>query len=353
MNQARFFILYVSVFLGLLLGCQTNTATDRTYSQLQGETMGTYYKITYYDSLGRTLQPGVDSLLAQLNQEVSTYIESSTISRFNQSEKGIALSYNPYGEDEPYENEHFKKNFAQAVSMYRATDGNLDATVMPLVNYWGFGYSEKRKVTRVDSNRIDSLLQFVGMDMVDMSSDSLRKKKPGVQLDFSALAKGYGVDLIGAFLANRGIQHFFVDIGGEVVVSGESSRGDDWRIGISDPRDNVSLEDIQTAIPITDRAMATSGNYRNVYEANGVKYSHTINPKTGYPERSSLLSATVLAVNCMQADALATACMVAGVDQAMEYAKNDNQIDVYLIIGLPDGSLDIRYSEGFNTYFDK
>ncbi len=315
--------------------------------------MGTYYKITYYDSLGRSLQPGVDSLLAQLNQEVSTYIESSTISRFNQSEKGIALTYNPYGEDEPYENEHFKKNFALAVSMYRTTDGNLDATVMPLVNYWGFGYSEKRKITRVDSNRIDSLLEFVGMDMVDMSSDSLRKKKPGVQLDFSALAKGYGVDLIGTFLANRGIQHFFVDIGGEVVVSGESPRGDAWRIGISDPRDNAGLEDIQTAIPITDRAMATSGNYRNVYEANGVKYSHTINPQTGYPERSSLLSATVLAANCMQADALATACMVSGADQAMEYAKNDNQIDVYLIIGLPDGSLDVRYSEGFNTYFDK
>ena len=315
--------------------------------------MGTYYKITYYDSLDRTLQPGVDSLLAQLNQEVSTYIERSTISRFNQSEKGISLSYNPYGNGKPYENEHFKKNYALAVSMYRSTDGHFDATVMSLVNYWGFGYSEKRPVTRVDSSRIDSLLQFVGMDMVDMGSDSLCKKKPGVQLDFSALAKGYGVDLIGAFLANRGIHHFFVDIGGEVVVSGESPRGDDWRIGISNPRDGASPEDIQTAIPITDRAMATSGNYRNVYEANGVKYSHTINPKTGYPERSSLLSATVLAPECMQADALATACMVAGADQAMEYANNNNQVDVYLIIGLPDGSLDIRYSEGFKTYFEK
>jgi len=353
MDKARISVLNLCVVLGLVWGCQSNTDVDRTYAQMQGKTMGTYYKITYYDSLDRTLQPGIDSLLAQLNQEVSTYIESSTISRFNQSEKGIPLSYNPYGKEGNYENEHFQKNYSLAVSMYQFTDGNLDASVMPLVNYWGFGYSEKRKVTQVDSNRIDSLLQFVGMDMVDMASDSLRKKLPGVQLDFSALAKGYGVDLIGDFLADRGIRHFFVDIGGEVVVSGKSPRDDNWRIGISDPRGDASLEDIQTSIPITNRAMATSGNYRNVYEVGEVKYSHTINPHTGYPERSSLLSATVLAPDCMRADALATACMVAGADQALEYAKSDDQVEVYLIIGLPDGSLDVRYSDGFKTYFDK
>ncbi len=353
MIEVRSFLLFLCIVPGLLSGCQSGAPTERSYSDMQGETMGTYYKVTYYDSLDRTLQPGVDSLLARLNQEVSTYIESSTISRFNQSEKGISLSYNPYGREEAYENEHFKKNFSVAASMYRLTDGNLDASVMPLVNYWGFGYSEKRKVTVVDSNRIDSLLQFVGMDKVNMSSDSLRKNMPGVQLDFSALAKGYGVDLIGEFLNERGIRHFFVDIGGEVVVSGRSPRGDDWRIGISDPRENAGLEDIQTAIPITDRAMATSGNYRNVYEVNGLKYSHTINPKSGYPERSSLLSATVLAPDCMRADALATACMVAGAEEALQYAKSDDEIEVYLIVGLPDGSLDVRYSEGFKTYFDK
>jgi len=353
MEKAPFFNLIVCLTLVLVWGCQSEKPTERTYSEMQGETMGTYYKVTYYDSLNRTLQPGVDSLLARLNQEVSTYIESSTISRFNQSDRGIPLTYNPYGEESRYENEHFKKNYSLAVSMFRATDGNLDVSVMPLVNYWGFGYSEKRKVTEVDSNRVDSLLQFVGLDNVEMNADSLRKKMPGVQLDFSALAKGYGVDLIGAFLQERGIQHFFVDIGGEVVVSGESPRGDAWRIGISDPRDDAGLDDIQTAIPITNRAMATSGNYRNVYEVNGVKYSHTINPKTGYPERSSLLSATVLAPDCIRADALATACMVAGPDQALAYARNDDQVEVYLIIGLPEGGLDVRYSEGFKTYFDK
>jgi len=223
---------------------------------------------------------------------------------------------------------------------------------MPLVNYWGFGYTEKRKVTRVDSARIDSLQRLVGMENIFVRNDSLIKTYPGVQLDFSAIAKGYGVDQIAAFLETEGVRNFYVEIGGEVVAKGKSPRGDNWRIGISDPREGAGLQDIQTAVPLVDRALATSGNYRNVYEVNGQKYSHTINPVTGFPERSRLLSASVFAPDCMTADAYATACMVAGTEQALAFAKNNPEIEVYLIISTEDGGLDVRYSEGIAPFFN-
>ncbi len=311
------------------------------YQQMEGQTMGTYYRVSYADAERRDFQLEIEELLGEINRQVSTYIESSTISRFNQAEEELLLS--------PADT-HFLANYAQADVVYRETNGAFDPTVMPLVNYWGFGYTKKKPVTAVDSIVIDSLMQYVGFDKIELLREGeqrvLRKALPGVQLDFSAIAKGYGVDAIGELLYGKGIRHFLVDIGGELVGLGLSPRGGPWRVGINVPREEAAFSEIQQAVPLEDRAIATSGNYRNFYEVDGVKYSHTINPRTGFPERSPLLSASVFAENCMTADAYATACMVMGLDSAYQLVQRLDDLEGYFIFSDEAGLMQIRHSPG-------
>lgn len=349
MYYNRLVLLSLAIFLA---ACQGSVESELTYRELRGETMGTYYAITYADSIDRAFGAEIDQLLVDLNLEVSTYIDTSSISAFNQSATGIALGYNPMGYDQPHDNIHLLRNFEAAKSIHALTSGAFDPTVMPLVNYWGFGYTEKRPVTQVDSVRIDSLMNFVGMHRVYVRGDSLVKQIQGTQLDFSAIAKGYGVDQIAAYLQTRGITNYFIDIGGEVVASGKSPRGDAWRVGIASPIEGAIVEDVQIVIPLQDRAIATSGNYRNFYEVDGKKYSHTINPQTGFPERSNLLSASVFAPDCMTADAYATACMVAGKEEALAFAQKDDRIEVYLIVATETGALEAVYSEGLKSILE-
>jgi thiamine biosynthesis lipoprotein len=335
------FLFYglLPMLLAVLTSC--SPAVERNYLQLEGETMGTYYRITYADAEERDFQPEIDELLRDLNMQVSTYIESSTISRFNRAERELVLSE---------ADTHFLANLEAARTIYERTDGAFDPTVMPLVNYWGFGYAEKKPVTGVDSTRVDSLMRFVGMDKVTLSRENgqavLRKMLPGVQLDFSALAKGYGVDLVGRRLEAKGVRHYLIDIGGELVGRGKSPRGMAWKVGINVPREEAAFSEIQQTIPLVDKAVATSGNYRNFYEVDGVKYSHTINPKTGYPERNTLLSASVFAGDCMTADGYATACMVMGVDKAYELIDRLPELEAYFIYSDPAGLMQVRYTEG-------
>ena len=207
---------------------------------------------------------------------------------------------------------------------------------------------------KVDSSKVDSLLQFVGLEKVELAiyedSKWLRKALPGVKLDFSAIAKGYGVDLLGQVLEARDITDYLVDIGGETLAKGQSPRQTAWQLGISLPKEEASLRDLQTTVPLQDQALATSGNYRNFYEVDGVKYSHTINPKTGYPERNTLLSASVFAPDCMTADAYATAFMALGAERGYELASQLPTVEAYFIFSQPDGSMDIRYTPRFKCY---
>jgi thiamine biosynthesis lipoprotein len=327
------------------------------YSIVEGETMGTYYRVTYKDVKGDDLKPTFDSLLRALNLEVSTYIPQSTISRFNQADSLFDLGTHPVkGDSEPYGNEHFIANYQKAVEIAQASDGYFDPTVMPLVNYWGFGY-EERNMAQVDSAKVDSLLQYIGVDKVNLdlydNSKIIRKALPGVKIDFSAIAKGYGVDLLGRTLESRGIKDYLVDIGGETLAKGQSPRQTDWKLGISLPDETAQLSDLQTTVPLRNQALATSGNYRNFYELDGVKYSHTINPKTGYPERNTLLSASVFAPDCMTADAYATAFMTLGTERAFELASSLPTIEAYFIYSRQDGIMDVRYTEGLNSIFAK
>ena len=346
----------LSLFLAFsVLSC--SSPEEGGYSTVVGETMGTYYKVTYDASAYRLEQEEMDQLLIEINNEVSTYMDSSIISRFNRAEKQLKLDgSNLYSSLETTAaSGHFMANFMAAKEIYQQTDGYFDPTVMPLVNYWGFGYTEKRKVTQVDSTVIDSLLQFVGFDNVHISMEEpyiVDKNLPGVQLDFSAIAKGYAVDELAELLERNSIEHYLVDIGGEIRAKGINAKGVLWTIGINTPKEDAGLSEVHTIVPINNMAIATSGNYRNFYEVEGVKYSHTINPQSGFPERSDLLSASVFAEDCMTADAFATAFMTMGFDKAFAKASAVRGLEALFIVGKPDGVMEVKFTEGLGTLFD-
>ena len=341
----RFFFLS---FLILLFACKNDTKqttaqkSDQTYSKLAGETMGTTYNITYGGEPAQSFKTSIDSLLVRINQEVSTYEKEAVITQFNKAEKKVQL--------DTVQHTHFLKNLEAAVSYHDASDGYFDPTVMPLVNYWGFGYTGKEAIKNVDSLKINSLLKLVGMRKVVQMDGTyhLYKTAPGVQLDFSAHAKGYGVDQICEWLEQKGIQDYFVEIGGELRVKGKNPYDKLWTVGINRPEEQAKVTDFMFRIALDNKAIATSGNYRNVYEVDGIKYFHTISPFTGYPQRNRLLSASVLADDCMTADAYATAFMAMGLDKAFQLAKDTQGIEAAFIYSDESGEMQIQRTEGFD-----
>ncbi|WP_192347413.1 FAD:protein FMN transferase [Algoriphagus sp. Y33] len=283
---------------------------------LSGKTMGTTYNITYLDEENRDLQASIDSLLGVFNQSLSTYIPDSELSRFNLND---TLDF-----DLPY----LLPILETSKKIYGNTNGAFDPTVGSLVNVWGFGPGGPELKDSVD---IRNLLATVGFSKIEFDQRQLRKKVPGVYLDFSAIAKGYGSDVIADFLKNRGIGNHLVEIGGELVANGVNEKGELWKVGVNRPVESANASDLISIIALQDRAMATSGNYRNFYMRDSVRISHTINPATGYPVDHTLLSATVLADNCMTADAYATAMMVMGKDEAIILDEKLEEIEVFLI----------------------
>jgi thiamine biosynthesis lipoprotein len=342
----------IIVFLTACVDSETSTGTTAAvipeYKKLWGSTMGTSYNITYQDPAGRDLKAQVDSLLIAVNNEVSTYEAQSTISRVNQGGMEIILT--------GFVNGHFHENFKKAKEVFDKSGGNFDPTVMPLVNYWGFGTSMKRAVTEIDSFKVDSLKQFVGFEKVQLEVAGedlvITKENPAVALDFSACAKGGGVDAVGAFFRSLGIDNYLIDIGGELVASGISPRGTVWKVGISVPREDAAVDELHTVVSLSDKAIATSGNHRNYYQTKGYKYGHTLNPSTGFPEKNDLLSATVFADDCMTADAYATAFMVMGLEKALNLASEIPAIEAFFIYGKPDGSMGVKYTSGAADYLE-
>ncbi|GAA4831119.1 FAD:protein FMN transferase [Algivirga pacifica] len=302
---------------------------------IEGQTMGTTYHIKYIDQESRKLKEDIDELLKTFNQSMSTYIPTSEISRFN---KGGNLSY-----ELPY----FYPVLEKSAEVYKVTDGAFDPTVMPLVQAWGFGPARRDSLA---TQKVDSLLDVVGFDYIEYNEQSVKAAKPNVQLDFSAIAKGYGADVVADYLKGLGITNYMVEIGGEVVCKGVNENKQPWRIGIDNPLYNEKGGERASAIvALDDKAIATSGNYRNFYIKDGKKYAHTIDPRTGYPVRHSLLSASVFAKDCMTADAYATSFMVLGVDTAIKIADENPEIEVLLIYADGD-SLSVHISEGIKPF---
>lgn len=282
---------------------------------LKGHTMGTYYDIRYIDSSQFSLQPEIDSLFSQFTHEASTWIAESEISRFNLNDTISNFS------------NHLKTLFETSKTIYKETNGAFDPTVGPLVNAWGFG--EKFADEIPSQKKIDSLKQFIGFDKIKLSNNGTHLSKPkGVYLNMSAIAKGYGCDIIADFLKDRKYKNFKVEIGGEVVCEG-TNQGRKWRIGIEKPSEDERK--IHSVIEVENEAMATSGNYRNYFEKNGIKYAHTINPETGRPIQLEVLSTSVIAKNCMIADAYATAFMVMGLQKIKQFCAERNDFDVFII----------------------
>ncbi len=298
---------------------------------ISGRTMGTTYNITYLAKGGTDFQQQIDSLLAVWNMSMSTFIPGSEISYFNDHDTLV------------FHSKYFYPVLAKSKEVYLATGGAFDPTVMPLVNAWGFGPA---KESMPDSAQVDSLLQYVGFDKIKFDSTKVWKVKKGVQLDFSALAKGYGVDVVGNYLTSNGVNNYIIEIGGEVRCKGKNKEGKLWTAGIEDPNVNILESKITAVLQLNNEAVATSGNYRNYYIKNGRKYSHEINPFTGYPAEQNILSASVIASNCMTADAFATGFMVLGLDASLKVLEKRKDLKVYFIYSDAGGNIKTFMSPG-------
>jgi thiamine biosynthesis lipoprotein len=305
---------------------------------LSGTTMGPItYTVKYLSKTGDNYQPQIDSVLEGFNQSLNHYRPNSEVSLFNQDSEFVFAS--------PY----FYPVLEKSQEVFEATDGAFDPTVSPLVNAWGFG-PEKRE--HPDSARIDSLRRVVYFHNIEFNKEKVWKKKKGIKLDFSAIAKGQGVDVIVEYLQSKGLENIFVEIGGEVRCEGKNENNENWRIGIVNPA-NLEPEAMYGTIQLENESMATSGNYYNYIEENGQRIVHTINPKTGYPVISNLLSASIVARDCMSADAYATACMVMGLEKSEKLLVEDENLDGILIYSNPDGSISEFVSEGLQKKFQR
>lgn len=294
------------------------------YRTAQGLVFGTRYNITYL--YNADLQPDIDYTLALVDSALSMFNPQSTISAVNSSES-IQVT-----------DTMFLKVFRRAMEISRITNGAFDITVAPAVNAWGFGFKHSENISQ---STIDSLLEITGYWKIHEQDGLITKDDPRIMLDCSAIAKGFGTDMVADMLRSKGISDFMVEVGGEIVVSGQNPKGKLWNIGISKPvDDSLSVNnELQTVIPVTDIAMATSGNYRNFYVKDGRKYAHTIDPHTCTPVSHSLLSATVFASDCATADALATSMMVMGLDSAQALCSRHPEIRAYFIYQSPDGTI--------------
>ena len=306
-----------------------------TYRNEKGLIFGTMFSITYQHD--KSLRTEIDKELERFDASLSMFNDSSIISRINRNEDITADSL-------------FTKVFRQAMRISEATNGSLDITVAPLVNAWGFGFTENISPT---SDKIDSLLQIVGWQKVQLTNEGkVIKEDPRIMLDCSAIAKGYAVDVIAALLKSKGVQNYMVDIGGEVNVAGVNPSGGMWRIGINKPEDDPLSrnQSLQSILEVSGVGIATSGNYRNFYYKDGMKYAHTIDPKTGYPVQHSILSSTVIAKDCMTADAYSTAFMVMGLEKAKVLVENHPEIEAYFIFSDEKGDFQTYMTDGMKKY---
>lgn len=289
----------------------------------EGKVFGTTYHITYHSS--SDLHDSILFALAQVDSSLSMFNQKSQVAKINRNETDIM-------------NPDLRHLLQQSLNISQMTNGAFDVTVAPLVNAWGFGFQNAESVSQA---QIDSIMQFVGYDKISINGDQLEKKDPRTMLDFSAIAKGYGVDKAAEVLERNGITDYMVEIGGEMRLSGKNREMKDWSIGVQNPhKDGTHSEsNLQMVVSISNCGIATSGNYNRYYIKDGKKISHTIDPSTGRPVTHNLLSATVRAQDCATADALATSFMVMGKDKAMDFLKSNKEYGAILIYAKEDGTL--------------
>lgn len=334
-NKRRINILWIALFLFGTIWILIRHNRPIPFQSNHGQVFGTIYNITYQHDTD--LQDDIIAELQRFDGSLSPFNDTAIITRVNRNEPVKVDSF-------------FANVFRRSMEISQETNGAFDITVAPLVNVWGFGF---RQGAFPDSAQIDSLLTFTGYTKVKLNDQGeVVKQDPRIMLTCSAVAKGYSVDVIAGLLERKGVKNYMVDIGGEVAVKGLNASQQPWRIGVNKPiDDSLALnQELQTVLHVTDAAIATSGNYRNYYYKDGKKYAHTIDPKTGYPVQRSILSATVIARDCMSADAYATAFMVMGLEQAVTFAHAHPEIDVYFVYEDSSGTQQVFQSEGMKKY---
>lgn len=331
-----YWILLVVLIGGTIYAVRERNITNNsqiTWNQgelqkAEGAVFGTFYHITYRSS--KPLDEGIKASLDKVNQSLSMFEKESTISLINNNTSMATDSM-------------FVRVFNLAKQISSQTDGAFDITVAPLVNLWGFGFKNMDNVT---DEAIDSLLRYVGIDGVKLVNNKIVKTHPETMLDCSAIAKGYGVDVVSEYLEAQGVKNYMVEIGGEVRVRGTNPRNENWSIGITRPEDDsLSVKgDIEEVLRVQDIAMATSGNYRNFYIKGGKKYAHTIDPRTGRPVQHNILSSTVLAKDCATADAYATSFMVLGLEEAQKVLEKHPELMAFFVYNDEAGNAKQWYS---------
>ncbi|MBR1770179.1 MAG: FAD:protein FMN transferase [Bacteroidales bacterium] len=331
MKKTCFLILPL---LFLLLSCQKG---EKRYVY-DGMVQGTYYHIIIYAEDTAGIQHSFDSIFQCIDNTLSLWNANSLLTKVNNNEN-------------PELNDIFTDNFELSVLMNKLTDSAFDVTIGGVVQAYGFANKSKQQIS---SSLLDSLLLYVGMDKVRIENHRLIKQYPQTQLDFNAIAQGYTTDLISKYLIGRAVSRFLVDVGGELYCKGEKPGGEKWIVGIETPTDNPDAErSYDVKVGLKDESIVTSGNYRKFYIENGVKYSHTIDPKTARSVRHSLLSASVIAEDASTADALATAFMVMGLEKAKVFLDKHKEYSAYLIYSDEKGGMKVWYSPSFEKYFIK
>ncbi len=301
---------------------------------LEGLAQGSYYAITYFDAQNRNFQQEIDSIFHAVDMSVNLWVDNSIISKVNRNEE-VALD------------SIFIDNFTIAQEAAHISDGYFDPTISPIVAAWGFSYKKGDTLT---PQLIDSLRTLVDYRKVRIENGHVIKDNPAITLDFNAIAQGYTSDLIASFLESKGVKNYLVDTGGEIMARGGKPNGQPWIVGIEKPADNENSEQVvQTRIAVRDKGVVTSGSTRKYVERNGKRYSHCINPKTGCPVEHHVLSVTVTADNATWADALASICMVMGLEQSLPLIESMDGVEAYYIFINENGKLETFATEGFVT----
>ncbi len=326
MNNFRF-VFYLSILSLFFFSCKPKV----DYKTLEGTAQGTTFRITYQDNFDKEIAMQVDSLFKVIDSSMSLWDSTSLISKVNANKAYNALDY------------HFLKVFEASQKTSLSTDGYFDITVGPLVKAWGF--SVKKNLPAPSDSHLDSLKNLIGFNKVSIQDRKLIKVNPNIQIDFNAIAQGYTVDVMAEFLESYNCHNYLIEIGGEVRGKGKNKEGNIWRVGIEKPQDE---RDIEVVVNLENKSLATSGSYRKFIEKNGQKFSHAINPKTGTPVTHNMLSVSIIASDCMTADAYATAFLVMGLDKSKAFAKKQ-KIDFFAIYE-EVGIIKTFSSDGFKKY---
>jgi len=306
----------------------------QNYDYFEGNIQGSTFHIKYKINGDSIKISDIYSIFSGIDSSLSIYIDSSIISRINNNDTSVTTD------------KYFEDVFAMSDSVYKLSNGLFDVTVGPLVKAWGFTPGGHKKL---DPKQISKLKQHVGFNKIKLINHKLLKSDSRILLDPNAIAQGYTCEVVANYFISKGISDYMIEIGGEVKTKGANDKGKPWKIGIDKPIDENQERELQTILLVTNTSVCTSGSYRKFIEENGIKYSHTINPKTGYPTHQNLLSVTVITPNCTYADAVATALMVMGLAHAKKFVENHKEIEAYFIFVNKKGEFETWNSERLNS----